>query len=97
MSVAGLHKETLKAEIRIRYGSLRAFEKAKSLAPDSMRDVLRGRASRHAEAALAAELDRPVHELFPDRYRAPASGDSSTNRDNTRREPTAHRLSERVS
>lgn len=96
MAIAGLHKETLKAEIRIRYGSLRAFEKAMKLTPDSMRDCLRGRPSRHAEAALAAELGQPVHVLFPDRYRAPTSGDSSTNRDDTPSEPVAHRLSERA-
>jgi lambda repressor-like predicted transcriptional regulator len=81
----------LKAEIRIRYGSMRAFEKAKQLAPDSMRDVLRGRPSRHAE------LGQPVHELFPERYRAPAAGDSSTKRDNTSQDRDTHRLSERVS
>lgn len=97
MSVAGLHKEMLKAEIRIRYGSMRAFEKAKQLAPDSMRDVLRGRPSRHAEAALSVELGQPVHELFPERYRAPVAGDSSTNRDTTSQDRDTHRLSERVS
>jgi lambda repressor-like predicted transcriptional regulator len=88
-----LHKETLKAELRIRYGSLRAFEEKRSLTPDSVRDVLRGRASRHAEVAIAEELGRPIHELFPNRYRAPEAGDSSTKRDDSARKRDAHRLS----
>lgn len=93
MSGIALHKETLKAELRIRYGSLRAFEERHELATDSVRDVLRGRASRHAEVAIAEELGRPVHELFPNRYRAPKAGDSSTNRDDSDQNQDAHRLS----
>lgn len=91
-----VHKETMKAQIRIRHGSLRAFELKHELAADSVRDVLRGRASRHAEIAIAEELGRPVHELFPHRYRAPKPGDSSTIRDNTQRVRDAHRLSKAV-
>jgi lambda repressor-like predicted transcriptional regulator len=96
MTGHALHRETMKAELRIRCGSLRAFEKKHLLTPDSVRDVLRGRASRHAEVAIAEELGRPVHELFPNRYRAPKSGDSSTNRDDSARERDAHRLSARA-
>ncbi len=88
-----MHRETLKAELRIRYGSLRAFEEKRNLTPDSVRDVLRGRASRHAEAAIAQELGKPVHEIFPQRYVAPKPGDSSTNRDDKRPKRDAHRLS----
>lgn len=91
--MVAIHRETLKAELRIRHGSLRAFEEKRNLTPDSVRDVLRGRASRHAETAIAAELGKPVHELFPERYRAPIAGDSSTNRDDTCQARDAHRLS----
>lgn len=88
-----MHRETLKAELRIRHGSLRAFEEKRNLTPDSVRDVLRGRASRHAEAAIADELGKPVHEIFPTRYAAPKAGDSSTKRDDKPQMRDAHRLS----
>jgi lambda repressor-like predicted transcriptional regulator len=88
-----LHKENLKADLRIRYGSLRRFEEAKNLTPDSVRDVLRGRASRHAEAAIAEELGLPVHEIFPKRYRAPKAGESSAIRDCSVQKRETHRLS----
>lgn len=93
MAPAALHRETMKAELRILCGSLRAFELKHNLSPDSVRDVLRGRASRHAEIAISEELGRPVHELFPKRYRAPKPGDASTNRDDSDQKRAAHRLS----
>lgn len=93
MAVIDLHKETLKGELRKRHGSLRAFERARNLTPDSLRDVLRGRASREAEVAISEELDIPLHELFPNRWRDPKSGDSSTIRDDSDQSREAHRLS----
>lgn len=93
MAQGVMHRETMKAELRIRYGSLRGFEDKHNLTPDSVRDALRGRSSRHAEAAIAEELGKPVHELFPNRYRAPKVGDSSTNRDDSDQTRDAHRLS----
>ena len=87
------HKELIKAELRIQFGTLRAFEEVKGLAPDSVRDVLRGRSSSRTETAIAAALNKPVHRLFPHRHAVPNPGESSTNRDNTRSGGNAHRLS----
>lgn len=88
------HKELIKADIRIKFGSLRAFEQAKALPHDSVRDVLRGRQSARTQAAIATALGKPVLKLFP-HHRAPVPkmGESSTKRDSTRLTGQAHRLS----
>ncbi|MFQ3665552.1 MAG: helix-turn-helix domain-containing protein [Sphingomonadaceae bacterium] len=48
-----LHREDIKAEIRKRFGSVRAFEAAHSLPDKSVSDLMRGRRSRRVERAIA--------------------------------------------
>lgn len=88
------HKELIKADLRIKYGSLRAFEAAEKLPHDSVRDVLRGRQSARTQVAIAKALGKPVLKLFP-RHRPPVPklGESSTKRDCTRLTGRTHRLS----
>lgn len=88
-----IHKEQVKANLRMAFGTLRAFEIKAGLKADSVRDVLRGRASARAEQAIAETLNQPIHSLFPHRYAAPVKPDSSTKRDDTRQIRDAHRLS----
>jgi len=79
-----VHPEDVKAEIRKRYGTVKAFEAAEGLPPTSVRDVLRGRPSRRTAQAIANCLGRPIATLFPGRFSVEAE-DTSQKRD-------AHRL-----
>lgn len=88
----GMHREDVKAVLRKKYGSLRAFEDANQLPPNSAKDVLRGRAVAGTERAIATELGKPLHLLFPLRYVAPEGGDSSAKVDTPPHDRT-HRLS----
>ena len=91
-----LHKEDIKGALRKQFGTLKAFEEARELPPTSVKDVLRGRASRRVEQEIAAVLELPLHRLFPDRYEPAKPGESSLKRDNTRSGRNAHRLSARA-
>lgn len=88
-----VHKEDIKGALRKRYGTLIAFEQAHDLPTQSVKDVLRGRASSRVEQAIADVLDLPLHRLFPGRYVAVRAGDSSLKRDNRPAKRNAHRLS----
>jgi lambda repressor-like predicted transcriptional regulator len=63
-----LHPEEIKAAIRMRFGSLRAFEEAKGLPDQSTRDVLRGRAVRRTALAISETVGIPLDDLFPGRF-----------------------------
>lgn len=63
-----MHREDIKAELRKRYGSVAVFSERAGLPPGLVSDVLRGRASSRAEAAIAAALNMPIQRLFPRRY-----------------------------
>lgn len=93
----GMHREDIKAALRKRHGTVRAFELARKLPDRSVRDVLRGRAVAQTEQALSTELGKPLHVLFPLRYEAPDASqgdDSSPTGDDSRGSTTrAHRLS----
>lgn len=93
MTTKRVHKEDIKSELRKRYGTVRAFEQARSLPELSVKDVLRGRASQPTEQAIASELGKPLHVLFPERWQAAKEGDSSLKRDSSRSRRDAHRLS----
>ena len=96
-----MHREVIKAKIRMAFRSMSDFERARGLPAESVRDVLRGRSVAKTEAAIAAQVGAKLHELFPLRYAAPEPGeglpdwdDSSRNRDDTKRSRSpAHRLS----
>lgn len=64
------HKEDIKAQIRKRYGSVVAFEKAHNLPVHSVRDVLRGRAVTNTARAIARELGMTTEQLFPGRFKS---------------------------
>ncbi|MFN7400323.1 MAG: helix-turn-helix domain-containing protein [Sandaracinobacter sp.] len=59
-----MHREDIKAELRKRYGSLIAFERAKGLPTASVKDVLRGRSVARTRRAVAEELGKPVEQVF---------------------------------
>lgn len=87
------HKEDIKGALRKRYGTLIAFEQAHALPHQSVKDVLRGRASAPVERVISDVLAAPLHCLFPERYVAAKAGDSSLKRDNKRLKTNPHRLS----
>lgn len=63
------HPEMLKAELRIRYGSLRKFELQHRLPINSVVAAIR-RPHRAAEKAIARALDVPAVQIWPTRYHA---------------------------
>lgn len=83
-----LHREEIKAQLRMKYGTVEAFEQAKNLPARSVKDVLRGRAVRRTAEAISEELGIPLQAISP-RYE-----DESPNRDsNSNESEPAHRLS----
>lgn len=58
-----LHPEELKAQLRMRFGTLVKFEQAKGLAKNSVSFVLQGRAILPTAEAIADELDIPLHRV----------------------------------
>jgi lambda repressor-like predicted transcriptional regulator len=56
MSLEGMHKEDVKAVLRKRFGSVAAFERAHSLAIQSVSEVLRGRPSKRTSDAIKRVL-----------------------------------------
>lgn len=84
-----MHREDIKAELRKRYGSLAAFSERVELPRGLVSDALRGRRSSRAEAAIAAALNMPIHELFPQHY---GFNDSSLRADNNPLQRRPHRL-----
>lgn len=77
MSKHPVHKEDIKAELRKRHGSLRAFEEERGLPQHSARDVLRGRAVSQTAHAIADELNTTVDKLFPGRFKSHIRDDSA--------------------
>lgn len=59
-----LHPENIKAELRKKFGTLRAFERAKGLPTASTVDVLRGRAVTRTAKAIAVELGVPLNLII---------------------------------
>lgn len=85
-----MHREDIKSELRKRYGSLAAFSERVGLPQGLVSDALRGRRSSRAEAAVAAALNLPIHQVFPQHY---GFDDSSLKPDNSPLQRRAHRLS----
>lgn len=63
-----LHPETIKAELRMRFGTITEFERVHRLSPRSVKDVLRGRSRPGTAAAIATAIGVDLHKLFPGRY-----------------------------
>lgn len=58
-----LHPEEVKAQIRMRFGSLAKFEIAKGLPKNSVSFLLHGRPILPTAEAIADALDIPVHRV----------------------------------
>nr|WP_299914040.1 hypothetical protein [Sphingomonas bacterium] len=56
MLLDGMHKEDVKAVLRKKFGSLAAFERAESLAAQSVSEIFRGRPSRRTRDAIEKVL-----------------------------------------
>ena len=56
------HPEDVKAAIRKRFGSLRAFEESRGLAARATSEVFRGRASKRTEEAIEEVLAEEAAE-----------------------------------
>lgn len=86
-------RERIKAELRIKFGTLIAFEDKAKLPRGSTKDVLRGRRIAQTERAIAKALDQKLHQTFPDRYSVTEADIESTTVDDKSELPGAHRLS----
>lgn len=60
MSIATMHPEDIKAALRKRFGTIVAFERAKSLPHQSVTDVLRGRPNARVVEAIEDALETPT-------------------------------------
>jgi lambda repressor-like predicted transcriptional regulator len=63
MHIASMHPEDVKAAIRKRFGTIAAFERAKSLPEKSVHDLFRGRASARVSKAVEDALSMPAPEI----------------------------------
>lgn len=79
---APVHKEDIKAGLRKRFGTVRAFEVARGLPLESVADVLRGRSVKRTAQAIADELSIELQGCTP----AP-----SVNPDDSASQTVAHR------
>ncbi|WP_040308573.1 helix-turn-helix domain-containing protein [Asticcacaulis biprosthecium] len=60
-----MHHEDIKAALRKKYGSLKAFEEAHALPANSASEVIRGRAVLQTARVIARELGVSVIEVSP--------------------------------
>jgi len=84
---AGLHREEIKAKLRMKFGTIEAFEQLRELPPRSVKDVLRGRSVRRTAEAIAFELGVPIQAVLS-RYEDHPSpnGDCNDNKAETHRQ-----------
>ncbi|WP_425475247.1 helix-turn-helix domain-containing protein [Sphingomonas silueang] len=75
---AAPHPEDIKAAIRKRFRTIAAFERSAGLPKRSVKDVLRGRSRPTVARAIADGIGKPVHKLFPNRFKAPHGDSLST-------------------
>lgn len=66
-----IHPEDIKAAIRKRFGSLKAFEESEGLPRKAVTDILRGRSNRRVSDAIQRVLDDDMV------FRAMSSDDSA--------------------
>lgn len=78
MSVV-MHREAVKAAIRIKHGSLAAFADAHELTTQSVRDLLRGQSNR-AKASVAKLLGVNPDQLVITTHSTNVEGSSSSRR-----------------
>lgn len=90
LATTTLHREEIKAQLRMRFGTIEAFEQARHLPARSVKDVLRGRAVRRTAEAIADELGVPL-QAVSSRYE-----DQSPEGDNNGNEDGPHRLNSAV-
>jgi len=64
--------------LRIRFGSVAAFERQHKLPARSVKDVLRGKSRARIARVVAKAVGVAPHKLFPDRFSP--SGDSVNRR-----------------
>ncbi len=60
MTLITRHPEDVKAELRKRFGTVAAFERATDLPEKSVNDLFRGRISARVATAIEQALKRPV-------------------------------------
>ncbi|MBY0306427.1 MAG: helix-turn-helix domain-containing protein [Sphingomonas sp.] len=76
MATNAVHKEDVKAVLRKRYGSIDAFQDAKGLSGQQVRDLMRGKSSA-AREAVAQELGVDADHLVITSGKLPVSGNDS--------------------
>jgi lambda repressor-like predicted transcriptional regulator len=72
MSLDSMHREDVKAELRKRFPSIAAFERAKGLPSKSVNEVLRGRRWQRVADAIESALKQPLPENRTDSSRESA-------------------------
>lgn len=85
-----LHREMIKAKLRMRFRSITEFEQAMGLPAKSVSDVLRGRSSAATERAIIEELAKQTPKAGRRTKKRPEQSDISDNANTTDAAP--HRL-----
>lgn len=78
MSTIVMHRETVKAAIRMKFGSIKAFADAHDLQPQGIRDLLRGTSSTGKDAVAKLLEVNPDHLVITrgSTFVEPSSNDS---------------------
>lgn len=95
MRIKMLHPEEIRAKLRMKFGTLGEFERARKLPARSVTDVLRGRSVKRTEKAIAKELGVGLHVIsrrYADLVSVNASPNVSTNADDSSEPAETHRL-----
>jgi Ner family transcriptional regulator len=67
--IRGWHPEKIKAELRIKFGSLRAFAVSIDVAPSNVSEAIKSpRASTPIEVKIAEALGVQPYEIWPTRW-----------------------------
>lgn len=84
-----LHREYLKAGIREKFGTLKAFEQARGLAEGAVKGVLVGKTSQRTVDAMAEVLNLPADVIT-----ASIKAGTEESPDHTSTKVDSHRLNE---
>ena len=77
MGSTAIHREDVKAILRKRYGSVRAFSSARGVNGQQVRDLLRGKSGK-ARAVVATELGVEPDQLVITQGKLPLCGSDSS-------------------
>ncbi len=80
MLLDAMHPEDVKAELRKRFNTVKAFEEAHGLWSGAVHDLLRGNRSQRVEDAIVKAIAAPISGEGESRYSEPSRENSHSHR-----------------